>query len=630
MSEQDCISSADEPDSVTLLLEAQAARRGDAIAITAPERRPLSYRGLVAQVADMRMSLHRLGLGRGDRIALVLPNGPEMAVAFLTVGASAVCAPLNPDYRAEEFDFYLSDLNAKALIVAADSDSPAIAVARRRAIAVIELTPQSHEEAGVFTLSGTPLRRDVDTSAAGPSDIALLLHTSGTTSRPKLVPLLHANICGSARNIQRTLALSADDCCLNVMPLFHIHGLIGALLASISAGGSIVCAPHFNAERFYIWMEACRPSWYTAVPTMHQALLAGAEAARDTIARQPLRFIRSSSAALPPQVMTELEAVFKTPVIESYGMTEAAHQMASNPLPPRMRKPRSVGVAAGPEVGVMDAAGQLLAAGAAGEIVIRGTNVTPGYENNAAANGLSFTAGWFRTGDQGYFDDDGYLFITGRLKEIINRGGEKISPREIDEALLNHPAIAQAVAFAVPHPQLGEDLAAAVVLKENAIASEREIRDFLFGCVADFKVPSQVLMMDEIPKGPTGKLQRIGLADKLAERLRKAHIAPRNEIERAVAEIFAEVLKIEEPGVDDNFFALGGDSLQATRAAIRIHAIFDIDLTNAAIFRSPTVAELAQAIGNAMTATDKASMEVLQQLENLSSEEIQKLLAEAD
>jgi len=350
---------------------------------------------------------------------------------------------------------------------------------------------------------------------SAPEDIALVLHTSGTTSRPKIVPLSQRNICASARNIQRSLALTESDRGLNVMPLFHIHGLIAAVLAPLSAGGSVFCTPGFNALKFFGWMEAARPTWYTAVPTMHQAILARARQNTVVIAANKLRFIRSSSSSLPPRVLAELEETFGCPVVEAYGMTEAAHQMACNPLPPGIRKPGTVGRGAGPELAIMDESGSLVAAGVTGEIVVRGDNVTSGYENNARANAEAFTNGWFRTGDQGVQDSDGYVSITGRLKEIINRGGEKISPREIDEVLMDHPAVQQAVTFGIPHEKLGEEVGAAIVLREGMTVGERELRDFVATRVADFKVPRRLIFMDEIPKGATGKLQRIGLAQKL-------------------------------------------------------------------------------------------------------------------
>jgi acyl-CoA synthetase (AMP-forming)/AMP-acid ligase II len=498
------------PETITQILRAGAD--GD-VAIAAPDRPSMSFADLRRHVMETGAALNGLGIGRNDRVAIVLPNGPEMASAFIAIGAAATTAPLNPAYREEEFDFYLSDLNAAALVVETGSESPALKAAAARAIPVIELKPG--DRAGLFTLSGAGTGAPVDGGPAEAGDIALVLHTSGTTSRPKIVPLSHANVCASARHIGATLALTPTDRCLNIMPLFHIHGLIAAVSSSLAAGASVTCAPGFNALRFFAWMNEVAPTWYSAVPTMHQAILSRAGRNAETITRHPLRFIRSSSSSLPPQVMAELEKVFGAPVIESYGMTEAAHQMASNPLPPRARKPGSVGVAAGPEVAIMDEDNALLESGRTGEIVIRGPNVTSGYENNPEANAGAFTAGWFRTGDQGVIDAEGYLTITGRLKEIINRGGEKISPREVDEVLMDHPAVAQVVTFAVPHDKLGEDVAAVVVLRDDAEANERDLRDFAAQRLAAFKVPRQVIFMDEIPKGATGKLQRIGLAEKL-------------------------------------------------------------------------------------------------------------------
>jgi acyl-CoA synthetase (AMP-forming)/AMP-acid ligase II len=299
------------------------------------------------------------------------------------------------------------------------------------------------------------------------------------------------------------------------MPLFHIHGLIGAVLSTIAAGGSVFCTPGFNALKFFGWLEESQPTWYSAVPTMHQAILARAERNQEILERRKLRFIRSSSASLPAPVMKELESVFGCPVIESYGMTEASHQMTSNPLPPAARKPGSVGRAAGPEVAILSEDGKKLPPGETGEVVIKGPNVTSGYVANDSANAAAFTDGWFRTGDQGVFDTEGYLTITGRLKELINRGGEKVSPLEVDAVLLGHPAVAQAVTFALPHDKLGEEVGAAIVLREGAALTERELRDFAAERLADFKVPRRVLFLEEIPKGATGKLQRIGLAAKL-------------------------------------------------------------------------------------------------------------------
>lgn len=490
---------------------------GSAVAIAAPGRKPLTYVELRRHVERTVGTLNRLGIGRNDPVAIVLPNGPEMATAFVAIACGATTAPLNPAYRDEEFEFYLKDLEARLLVLEAGSDSPARAVAERLRIPIAELTARGEDAAGLFDLAGTAVRRDAAMASgyAGPDDVALVLHTSGTTSRPKIVPLTHTNIGVSARHTATTIVLRPEDRCLNIMPLFHIHGLMAAVLATLDSGASVFCSPGFNALKFFGWMGEANPTWYTGVPTMHQAILARTERNREAVERSGLRLIRSSSASLPPQVMKALEDTFRAPVIEAYGMTEASHQMASNPLPPRARKPGSVGLAAGPEVAVMDERGELLPAGSVGELVIRGPNVTRGYQNNPEANRSAFVNGWFRTGDQGVMDADGYFRLTGRLKEIINRGGEKVSPREVDEVLLDHPAVAQAVTFALPHDKLGEDVAAAVVLREGATATENEIRDFLRGRLAEFKVPAKVVFLQEIPKGPTGKLQRIGLAEKL-------------------------------------------------------------------------------------------------------------------
>jgi oxalate---CoA ligase len=500
----------------TTLIRMLERPQGAAAAISAPGRPGLSFAALRDLVTRTLASLNGMGIGRNDRVAIVLANGPEMATCFLGAACGAATAPLNPAYRGEEFEFYLSDLNASALIVERNSTSPAIAVAEKLGVRIFDLV--AGDAAGDFTLiprdgaASTPAQRP---GPAEPGDVSMVLHTSGTTSRPKMVPLTQRNLCASAASIARGLQFSPGDCGLNVMPLFHIHGLIAGVLAPLTAGSQVFCTPGFNALKFFAWMDEAHPTWYTAVPTMHQAILARAPKNAEVIERHPLRFIRSSSSSMPPQVIRELEQVFGAPLIEAYGMTEATHQMASNPLPPGTRKPGSVGLAAGPEISIMGEDGTLLPRGEVGEIVIRGPSVTAGYESNPKANAEAFTHGWFRTGDQGVIDTDGYVSLTGRLKEIINRGGEKISPREVDEILMDHPAVAQVVCFGMPHPKLGEEVAAVVVLRESPSATERELQEFVARRAADFKVPKKILFMSEIPKGATGKLQRIGLAAKL-------------------------------------------------------------------------------------------------------------------
>lgn len=503
------------------LLQLISRGEPDQPALSAPERTALTYRGLRALVAEVGVALAERGIGATDRVAIVLPNGPGMASAFVACANAAVAAPLNPAYLQPEFEFYLADLGAKAVIVQRGVATTARAAAAGLGIPLVELTEDESAPAGAFTLDSDLPGPPLVPAVPAPGDIALVLHTSGTTSRPKIVPLSHANLCASARHIGATLRLTADDHCLNLMPLFHIHGLVAALLSSLHAGGQVTCTPGFNAVKFFRWLEAARPTWFTAVPTMHQAIVERAPRNAAILEKTRLRFIRSSSAALPAPVMAQVEQTFNCPLVESFGMTEAAHQVASNPLPPAARKADSVGLPAGPDVRLMDATGRTVAPGERGEIVLRGANVMGGYENNPEANATAFWAGpgggdaWFRTGDEGVFDADGYLFIKGRLKEIINRGGEKIAPKEVDDVLIQHAAVAQVVTFAIPHPKLGEDVAAAIVLKPDAACSEQEIRDFAAARLTAFKVPRKLVFLDEIPKGSTGKLQRIGLAQKL-------------------------------------------------------------------------------------------------------------------
>jgi acyl-CoA synthetase (AMP-forming)/AMP-acid ligase II len=523
-------------------------------------------------------------------VAIVLPNGPCLASAFLAAAASAAAAPLNPAYQEREFEFYLSDLRAAALIVGEDLDSPSRRVAQRMGISLIELIP-SRDEAGIFTLREISRARGGKSRAPSSAPPAsLLLHTSGTTSRPKLVSLTQANLLASATNVARSLQLRASDRCLNVMPLFHIHGLVGATLSTLVSGGAVFCTEGPAFPSFFDWLHERSSTWYTAVPTIHQAILAAAK--KISPIQHRLRLIRSSSAALAPPTLEALESLFGVPVIEAYGMTEAAHQMASNPLPPDRRKAGSVGRAAGPRIGIMSEKGDLLAASAQGEVVIQGPNVMAGYEGNAEANRASFVGKWFRTGDLGFLDEEGYLFLVGRIKEQVNRGGEKVSPKEVDEALLAHPAIALATAFGMPHPTLGEDVAAAVVLREGASTSESDVRTFLAGRLAAFKVPQRILFVKEIPKGPTGKVQRIGLHEKFKQELTTGFVEPSGEMELLIARVWKDTLGIDRVGAHDNFFSLGGDSLHGMRTIVKAREA-GLLITPQMIFQYPTVSQLA-------------------------------------
>jgi acyl-CoA synthetase (AMP-forming)/AMP-acid ligase II len=611
------------------LIHERALKSPDAFALLAPGRPSLTYRALDDFLGNSAEMLGEVGIDRGDSVAMALPNGPEAATAFLAVSSIAASAPLNPAYKESEFEFYLSDLGARAIVLPKDFNSPARGAADKLGVPVIELSIVHGAPCGAFTLEGNAGAIAKARSRARPDDVALVLHTSGTTSRPKIVPLLHSNLSASAQSIAKSLRLSPDDRSLNVMPLFHVHGLIGSLLSSLSTGASVVATPGFDAEKFFAWLREFSPTWYTAVPTMHRAIL---QASRSAKIENGLRFIRSCSAALAPELMASLEAAFGAPVVEAYGMTEASHQICVNPLPPLERKPGSVGMASGAEVAIMADDGSLLPNNAPGEIVVRGPGVTPRYAGNSIANADAFTSSWFRTGDVGVIDKDGYVFITGRKKEMINRGGEKIATREVDEVLLSHPAVIEAVAFAMPHPTLGEDVAAACVLRNGASASEAELREYASKRLADFKTPARILIVDSVPKGPTGKLKRIGLAADLKGLLEARHERPLTPHEARISRIWGEVLGTGvEAKAADNFFQCGGDSLGAARVASRMSAAFGIKMKPGAIFASPTVSTLAidALLQQALAIGVDEFTEMLAEIEGLSEDEASMRVANA-
>ena len=468
-----------------------------------------TYRSLIEQIEATAGQLRQAGLEPGQTLAIVLPNGLEYLVTFLAATrARLVAAPLNPAYKPEEFRFYLEDSGARAVLTGLKPHRVG-EIARALQLKSLQV---ARDKSGRVQVQGEGISQagKSNADAPRPDDIALFLHTSGTTSRPKGVPLTHANLMTSIGNIAAHYQLSPADTGLVVMPLFHVHGLIGATLSSLHAGSTLVMPPRFSAGAFWPAVKAHGVTWYSAVPTIHQVLLSRADA--DGAPHQSgLRFIRSCSSALAPATLAQLEGRFNAPALEAYAMTEAAHQMTSNPLPPGIHKPGSVGKGTNVDVAIMDEAGNLLSAGFAGEVVVRGNNVTRGYHNNPQANAEAFTNGWFRTGDRGVQDSDGYLTLIGRIKELINRGGEKISPLEVDAALLTHPAVAEAACFGAPHDKYGEEVHAAVVAHSDVTAAD--LQSHCQGKLADFKVPKTIHIVKELPKGPTGKVQRRHLKD---------------------------------------------------------------------------------------------------------------------
>ena len=584
---------------ISSVIADHAARDPTALALLAPGRQSLTYGRLDAEIQKHAHALIANGIGQEDRVAVLLPNGPEQALSFLAISAIAACAPLDVTLNDNEFGAALSNLKPKALIAAPDLDVRKRALAEKHGTSVITATSLLEREAGIFTLSASATARGASDARSQSDDVALLLHTSGTTSRPKLVGLTHEHLCRSAENITRALQLNPKDRCLNIMPLFHIHGIVAGILSSLYAGASVVCSPGFQGRLFFPWLQEFQPSWYTAVPTMHAAIAARASQHEDILKSHSLRFIRSCSAALPKSVQLDLERRFGIPVLEAYGMTEASHQIACNPLPPAICKPGSVGVATGTEIAIFDQQGQPLGPDCEGEIVIRGGSVISCYVDNQSTDMESFAGDWFRTGDIGLIDHDGYLFIKGRTKEIINRGGMKISPYEVEEVLLDHPNVAEAVAFAIPDWRLGEEVAAAIVLRRPNRTTAMEIRNFASQQLSDFKIPRELVFLDEIPKGPTGKLQRVGLAAKLglvATPRAKHQVDVTHEshtqLEDLLATMWARIIGVERVGPHDNFFEIGGDSLAAMEFIGGIEQVTGKGLTIAALFEAPTIKQL--------------------------------------
>ena len=480
-----------------------ASEKHTAIAVPGTDIR-VSYGSLRNQVEALADALAAAGVSRGDRVGIALPNGLPAVVCFLAASVAGTAAPLNPAYTEEEFRFYLNDTGARTLIVPPEgADAARNAAGDRIRVLTVDADP-----AGIVALSSGGGHRSI--AAPSKDDVALVLHTSGSTGRPKRVPLTHANLSISARNIAKWYKLGPDDVSMCVMPLFHVHGLVASTLATLATGGTLVVPPRFNPLSFWRIARDHGVTWFSAVPTLHQLLLARRGAGRPA-GSETLRFVRSCSASLPPRVMHEMEESFGAPVLEAYGMTEAAHQIASNPLPPADHKAGSVGCGADVSVGIMDDEGTLLPVGQRGEVVIKGPNVITGYENNPDANAQSFFDGWFRTGDEGFLDRDGYLTLVARIKELINRGGEKFAPREIDEVLLTHPAVAEAVTFGVPHATWGEEVAAAVVLR--GAATEEELISYCRERLADFKSPKRIHISEKIPRTATGKIQRRMVAE---------------------------------------------------------------------------------------------------------------------
>jgi acyl-CoA synthetase (AMP-forming)/AMP-acid ligase II/aryl carrier-like protein len=577
--------------SIKDLLAHHARWTPDRHAILSADQGPVTYRALWNETNNFESRLRQLGFGAHDRIAVVLPNGRNAAVAIVAVAASSVCVPLNPAYTLSEWQRYLVDLRVSALLTTRDVNCAGRNAAGHVGVPVLELTDRSNGD--LFDVVGSTSAGVSRPKLAPNSGDAFVLLTSGTSMRPKMVPLAHSAVCRSAYNVGSTLALGSQDRLLNVLPLFHVHGLVSGLVTALAAGSSVVCTAGFDVTTFYHYLKEFLPTWYTAVPAIHQAVLSGARQQSISVRPCSLRVIRSASSTLHPSVVEQLESQFGVPVIDTYGMTEAASQIAANPM--ERRKPGSVGPAAGSEIAIMSE-GRLLPAGQRGEVVLRGPTITRGYDSDPAATEAAFRDGWFRTGDLGYLDSDGYLFIVGRIKDIINRGGQKIAPSEVEQVLLSHPNVAEAAVFSISHPRLGEDVAAAVVLRHDAKVGARDLRDFASRHLVRYKVPGLIRVVQEIPKGPAGKIRRSELGAALAIALPEGQAGdgaevgpPRSQLEWQVAKIVEELLELAHVGPEEDILALGADSITITWMLARLRSRFRTAISLKDIFDKPTI-----------------------------------------
>jgi len=584
------------------LLEAlrlRAAEMPDMPAILAPQRPPLTFAALWGHIEYLTQALASRGLGRNDVVAAILPDDAETLCAFLGVCAVAGFAPLDSNLADVELDSCLKDLRPAALLAPAGVRSRAAAAAEALGIPVLEARSSPERGAGLFMLAGLDAAGATALAMPEPFGLALLLRTSGTTGRAKFACLTHANLAAMAHASAGALMLSRGDRFLNMMPMFHLQGMLSAF-EQLMAGGSVVCAPAFDAERFAVWIDEFQPTWYTAGPVLHRAILALRREAREVTSWSRLRFVRSVGSALPAALLQELEETLQVPVVEGYGLTEVG-AVTSTPLLPHASKPGSAGIRIVPGVEIMDESGNLLPAQRTGEIVVRGPNVMREYRNDPEATAAAFQDGWFRSGDLGFFDDDGYLYVTGRIKEMINRGGENISPGEIDKVLMSHPAVADAAAFGFPHPTLGEEVGVAVVPGAGASITASELRQFAAPSLAAFKIPRRVFFVDAIPKGPTGKPQRhkvAELARSKGDNASEQPVAPAaTALEKALAGIWARVLDTERVGMEDDFFALGGDSFAMTLMLAEVATEFGALGDPTDFLMDPTLAMLSGIVG---------------------------------
>jgi len=578
---------ASAPRTIGDAIQAHAKARPNQPAIIGSDFPSLSYRMLQVEIDGVRDLLRGAGLGRDARIAVALASSAQAARAIIATACSAVAVPIDPKLTVTEVERCLAILRPSAIVVLRDHGSAARAAAERQGVSIIEADFSSGLSLTMPTFRPPAPLKDPDPDAP-----AFILHTSGTTATPNLVPFSHRNMLASVERLRTWFDLSPQDRCLNVTPIYYSHALTTTVFPPLMTGGSIAFPSNPTNVDLSEWFGRLGPTWYSAGPTLHLAVLEKTEERPNARAMHTLRFVSTAGAPMAREIHDRMEVALGVPVLEHYGSSETA-QVASNRPPPGPAKFGTCGIPWPGIVKIADPDGRPLPVGERGEVLIRGPSVMAGYLNAPEDNRAAFLDGWYRTGDIGSLDADGFLTLHGRERELINRGGEKISPLEIDQALMRHPQVAQAAAFGVSHPRLGEDVAAAVVLCSGATVTTAELRDFVSERLAAFKVPRRITIVDQLPRGITGKVQRNRLSEALRESPERSGFTEEG-LHVTLARLWRKVLKTDSIALDDDFFEKGGDSLLAMDVSLELQKLIGRELPESILFETPTIRDLAK------------------------------------
>jgi acyl-CoA synthetase (AMP-forming)/AMP-acid ligase II/thioesterase domain-containing protein/acyl carrier protein len=575
------------------VIDDHARRAPDRPAILTETMGSMSYQSLVSHIAKTRDTFRNAGIGSAGRIGIALPSGAEAAIATIATAAHATCVLFHPDAPRDDIVRELDRLPLDAMILPESKTSAAWDVLQDSRTALFAVHPgeDSFDRFGVRCVRpGRSAAASIDDPEAGAE--ALVLRTSATTGLPKLVPVTHANMMEQARKMSRWIGVSATDRAACILPTYYAQGCQTGVLIPLLLGGSVVIPDAGRFDRRGDWLEYLAPTWFSAGPTFLLGLLDALERRGDKAPSHALRFVLSSSAHLPQPVREKVETTLGVPVLEFYGMTEGG-MMAANPPPPMRRKPGTAGRAPAAELIVRNAEENDANPGEPGAIFIRGPSVMPGYITDGGPLRTGLQEGWLPTGDIGSIDEDGFLTIHGRLEEFINRGGEKISPLEVEAAMLKHPDVREAAAFALPHPRLGENVAMAVVLKQGASATASDLRRHIRPLLPSFKLPQRIEIVDTLPKGNTGKVLRRALREAVESRERR-RAEPESPLEIQIAEIWKRILKTDKIGIDDDFFEAGGDSLIAEQMLLEVEAVVGYPFPVSTLSDASTIRALAQ------------------------------------